>query len=67
MKKRYMTPIVDTVVLDNVRLLDGGSNTPTEVPVDPTKEGDPTQAESRWLATYLWDDESEDNYDEDEW
>lgn len=67
MKKRYMTPNADTVVLDNVRLLDGGSNTPTEVPVDPNEEGDQTGAESRWLATYLWDEELEDDLDEDEW
>ena len=61
MKKIYMTPNVDTVELSKVRLLNGVSNTPTEVPVDPGDEGNQNNAEARDfdVAFSIWDDDWE--------
>ena len=62
MKKRYMTPNVDTVELNKVRLMNGVSNTPpTEVPVDPGEEANQNMAETRDfdVSFSIWDDDQE--------
>ncbi len=55
MKKQYMKPAATIVKVGLAPLL-AGSNS---LWVDPSKEGDPTKAESRRYRNSLWDDDDE--------